>query len=289
MRRILLLSILCFIGVSTPIAFAQVYNVQPEATYNTKILDPNAAGHPGSYMHDDTTLRDLGIPGLTEKKLTTHLLIDEKGSGDNCRAGERAPLGWQLDPNISIDTKDKLLTVVHQALANDTRIRQMYIYDDQIEIFYLQPATFWGFIPINYHLRISASGNTLRMALDKPNWLKYTNNYHPRVTEAFSTLTPTLLTADTVARMEPLEVIARDAKMIEIITSIMYQVNVSPFTNSFFVCYVLPFLLYILLFIVIACVIGFFFIRKIRRETAVQEFRMIHHIENDTDNLDRAV
>ncbi len=257
---------------NTLFVYAQAYNP----------LDPWAAGVTHGNLRDPLPTDPAKNPKISAPKLSDHLLINEKGVGDNCRAGNTPVVSWKLDSNVSIDTKEKLKQVVLFALENDTRIRQITIYDDQLDIYYLQPAYYWGFVPTNYLLHIRANADTFRMSLNKPTWLKRTDNYHVRSTEAFTTYIPQLLTTEVLDLFEDKGIPDRDAKLLEVITTTMQHVNVSPISNSFFTCYILPFLLYIVLVIVLGVVIGWYFIRKLKKETG---FR-IHKVNMGKDEDD---
>jgi hypothetical protein len=218
------------------------------------------------------------VAKITPKKLTEHLLVSEGSRTDACQAGINPPQSWQLDPHTVIDTKDKIVAVVQNAETSDTRLRQVTIVDDQIDMYYLQPAYYWGVIPTNYYLHIQANGNSLRMSLQKPNWLAHARNFHQVASEAFVTNVPHYLTPANVAALEQYDLISRDAVMIEIVSAIMYQVPVSPISNSFFVCYILPYLLYILFAIVVTLLIIWFLVRRIRKETGYL-IKRVHPID----------
>lgn len=224
---------------------------------------------------------------LTPKHLTQHLLIDQLGSGDNCQAGVRPPTPWTLDPNVVIDSKDKLIQVIKLAEASDTRLRNVHVFDDAIDMYYLQPAYKWGFLPMNYYLHIQTNGNTLRISLEKPKWVGKAKNYHAQASAAFVTHVPEYLTPESVAVLEKYDLISRDAVMIEIVSAVMYQVPVSPISNSFFVCYVIPFLIYIVIVIGILAVALWFLIRRFKRKTGFEIKRLValeHELIPETDD-----
>lgn len=204
---------------------------------------------------------------IVVKKLDTHLLVNENGVGDQCKAGDNLPTEWKLDPDIAIDSKEKIVAVIQNAAAHDTRLRSVTILDDQIDMYYLQPAQKWGFLSTNYYLHVSANGDSFRLSLEKPKWIDKSNSQHEKATTAFSTYIPQYFDDTTVASYKDVDLIARDAKMIEVISAVMYQVEVMPISNSFFVCYIMPFFIYILVILVLVSVGLWFLIRKLRRGT----------------------
>jgi hypothetical protein len=213
---------------------------------------------------------------LTPKHLTLHMLIDQAGFGGNCQAGASTPTSWTLDPTVAIDTKDKLIQVIKTAEASDTRLRNVHVYDDAIDMYYLQPAYMWGVIPTNYYLHIQTNGNTLRISLEKPKWLGHATNYHAKASSAFVTLVPQYLTPQSVATLEQYDLVSRDAVMIEIVSAVMYQVPVSPISNSFFVCYIVPFFVYILIVFGILIIAVWFLIRRFKKKSGFEIKRVVH-------------
>ena len=254
-------------GVGTPLNTGTPINTGTPMSTGT----PANVGTP----LDTGTVPTLNPIAIGPRKLTEHLLIQQSGVGENCQAGVYSPVSWQIDQKTPIDTKQKVLDVIQTAEKYDTRLRQVNVLDDQIDFFYLQPAYYWGFIPTNYYLHITANSTSLRVSLDKPAWVLKARNYHGEVTQAFTTYLPQFLTTDTVAQIKSEDLIARDAQVVQIISAVMYQVPVLPIANSFFVCYILPFLLYILVVIAIAAVALYFFIRKIKKETGFK----IHKVD----------
>ncbi len=224
-----------------------------------------------------------GTPTIAVK-LDTHLLVDEQGVGDQCKAGETLPTEWNLgaDP---VNTKEKIVDVIQNAALNDLRLRSVYILDGKIDMYYLQPAKKWGFVPTNYYLHVSASGDTFRISLEKPKWLGKAKSQHAFATEAFSTYVPQYLDAATVETLSKKELIERDAKMVEVISRVMYQVKVQPISNSFFVCYIMPFLIYILVIIVLVSVGLWFLIRRMKRGTGFL-VKKIHPVVLGEDNFE---
>ncbi len=245
------------------------------AQQDPRIMDPtpkNPIQTPAPIRPPTTTVTPPASPefdpkSLITRKLDTHLLVNENGVGDQCKAGDNTPVEWKLDPNVTVDSKEKIIAVIQNAAAHDARLRSVTILDDQIDMYYLQPAHKWGFLPTNYYLHISASGDTFRMSLEKPKWLKNAKNQHDKATMAFATYVPQYLDEATVASFKEKDLIERDAKMIEVISSIMYQVEVMPISNSFFVCYIMPFFIYILVILVLVSVGLWFLIRRLRRGT----------------------
>lgn len=224
---------------------------------------------------------------LVTRKLDTHLLVEQSGAGDQCKAGETLPVSWTLDPNTVVDTKEKIIAVIQNAAVHDTRLRSVTILDDQIDMYYLQPAYKWGFLPTNYYLHVSASGSSFRLSLEKPKWLSNSKNQHAKATEAFATYVPQYLDDATVAVYKDQDLIVRDAKMIEVISAVMYEVDVLPISNSYFVCYILPFLLYILIILVVVIIGGWFMYKKLRRGTGFL-VKKIHPIVSDEQKDDDA-
>ncbi len=244
------------------------------------IGSPNPTGIPGNsgVVPGPGAVPELTPKTLTPRKLDTHLLIQQSGAGDQCQAGVTAPATWELNFSDPMLTKDDLIGVIRTATEKDTRLREVRILDDEINMYYLQPAYVWGFIPTNYLLRVQASSNSLRMSLEKPKWVTGAKNFHNKATEAFSTYVPQYLSDQRVKNMEGEELIMRDAEMIQIISGIMSHVDVAPISNSFFACYVMPFLLYILFFIVALGLLVWYIVRRIRRGSGLL-VKKIHPVE----------
>ncbi len=244
---------------------------------NTVQLDPYADGYLDGLEHDDTTMKEGGdVAEFKAKGLAKHLSIDEKGVGDNCRAGIDAPVPWMIDfENLPTD-ETTLREVVREALASDTRIRRIRVTDERIQMWFLQPAMRWGFIPMNYYLEIDASGESLRIALTKPKWIDGTENFHTRASSVFAEQVPVLLNQRVLRALEDETLTSRDGYMVYVMSTILGRVNVSPHVNSFFVCYVLPFILYIVLFAIILGIALWFIVRRYRRQKLVQRFRVEH-------------
>jgi hypothetical protein len=248
--------------------------------------NPGGLGTPGSgLVPEGGVVPDFTPKALTPRALTSHLLVERPGVGDQCKAGITAPGSWEIGMSDPLATKDDLVRVVETATVNDTRLRSVHIYDDRIDMYYLQPAYVWGFIPSNYLLHVTANGNTLRISLDKPKWATKAQNQHAQVSAAFSMYVPQYLNDHVVDQLEVQDLIARDAKMVEVISAVMYQVPVSPISNSFFVCYIMPYLLYISILAVIIGISLYFLIKRIRRETGFL-VKKIHKLEGDDEDDD---
>lgn len=286
MQIVLLILLNMFIWL--PIgAFAADQNVptaHPDGFQSTGII--SGVGTPTNTGDVPTTgsVPEAGTPSLVPiKSLSGPVSIDATGSGDNCSAGAQTIQSWTLDPATPVDNKEKLEQVIAVATGSDKRLREVQVYDDAIDMYYLQPAYRWGFLPMNYYLHISANGTTLHMSLDKPAWLGSSTNYHSQVTASFSANAPTLLSSDVVSSLSNSGTIARDAKMIEVVSAIMYGVNVEPVANSFFVCYIVPFLVYIFFAILIGAVILWFIIRRFRKASGFEIHRAGGNDGDDDD------
>ena len=227
-------------------------------------------------------MQPLGGSLLTPRVLVQHLLLTQDGIGTMCAAGVQPPTAWSLDPTVPVDTKDKIVAEIQTAESHDTRLRQVHIFDDAIDMYYLQPAYVWGFIPANYNLHVSANGNTLHVSLDKPKWVASAKNYHSQVTAAFSQTVPAMLSPQVVAQLETDDLIDRDAVMINIVSAAMYQVSAEPISNSFFVCYILPFLLYILALLVIIGMLVWWFVRRLKRESGYM-IKKVQYFEEELE------
>ena len=281
MRLILLIILNIFIWVPVGVLAQNQYapNSSDGRYQSTGIISgvgtPTNTGTPSN----TGTVPAAGTPTLVlTKSLTSHTLtgpqaIDINGVGDNCSAGAQNPEFWSLDPNTPVDDREKLEQVITVAVNSDKRLRQVHVDDDAIDMYYLQPAYRWGFVPMNYYLHISANGTTFHMSLEKPSWLGGSTNYHSQVTDSFSVNAPTLLSNEVVTALGTNGLFVRDAKMIEVVSAIMYQVNVQPIANSYFVCYILPFLIYIIFAILIAVIVIWFIIRRFRRASGFQIHR----------------
>jgi hypothetical protein len=263
------------------------YNHGPQGGVITPMGTPGNVGTPGynGIIPDQGIVPDVNPKPITPKTLTTHILIEKNGVGDQCKAGDSEPVSWNITFTDPLTTKDELISVVQTAAQNDTRLRTVHILDDQIDMYYLQPAKIWGFIPTNYYLQVSANANTLRISLEKPKWLGRAKNSHAEATSAFSTFVPQYLNDKTVAQLDGADIINRDAKMIEIVSAIMYQVHVSPYSNSFFVCYIMPFLIYIILILVLLLVAVWFIIRRLRKGSRFLVAK-IHAVELGEDSFE---
>lgn len=304
--------IFILVALAPAVAFAQQnignpYNQgyqQPGGIYYGGMQQPGIVGDPYNKGYQQSIIGGPGIIGqqgtipdqqnvpefepkeLIPKKIDQHLIIKEGGVGDQCKAGVTPPTEWRLNFIDPLLTKDDLLHVIQTAAANDTRLRAVNILDDQIDMYYLQPAYKWGVIPTNYYLHVSVNATSLKISLDKPKWLGSATNYHSAATNAFTTYVPMYLTETYAASIKANDMIMRDAMMLELVSAIMYNVQVSPISNSFFVCYILPFLLYIILAVVIGAVALWFIIKKIRKDAGLLVKR-IHPIDPYHDDFEQ--
>ncbi len=262
------------------------------------LTDPNTGVHPTSVFYDNSTTLNNGVikegvisevkaPEVEKRKLVEPLLLDVAGVGTTCTVNTPVIEAWQLDPNVSITTKDQLRQVLEGAVSHDERLRQVSIVDNRIDLYYLMPAYRLRIIPVNYQLHIVADSNTFRMSLENPKWVAGVPNKHAIVSAAFAEYVPQLLSQETVTAYKDAPLAMRDAKLIEVITSVMYHVDVMPHGGTFFSCYILPFLVYIIGALIILIFLLWFIIRRTRRLRARQKILGLSmNEENDEENDD---
>jgi hypothetical protein len=241
----------------------------PNPTYQTIILDPGAGGEaygPGRAFGDDlidTEIPKEGVPKLDTKNIDEHLIINEKGLKDICSAGSEKAKPWDLVIK-DLDSKEELVSIIQTAIENDLRIRSVKILDNRLDMYFLLPAKWLGFIPVNYHMQITATAETFHMGLETPDLLKYVRHDHEDVKNSFRTYIPQFLTKKVVDDLADENIFVRHAVLVKVISETMARTNLYPDTSSFFVCYILPFLLYILIIIGILVGMLWFIIRKAR-------------------------
>ena len=264
------------------------------------LTDPDAAGHPTSVYHNNTVIRDNSVihetgvirdtevPEPEKRTIRQPLILDVAGIGDACTIGTPEIVSWELDTAVTSASKQDLEKLIQTALAHDTRLRRVVVADNRVDLYYLMPAYRLKVIPVNYHLHIIADSNTFRIRLENPKWVSKVPNKHEEVSLAFSREIPVLLSEETVARYEGAPLALRDSKMIEVIARTMSTVSVMPNTGTFFSCYILPFLAYIIVAIVLLVLILWYVVRRIRRLRRRQQFlglsgTMEHEDDEDDD------
>lgn len=264
------------------------------------LTDPNAAGHPSSVFYDNSKIRDTSVvqkegvvsdtkaPTLEKRTLTEPLLLDLPGVGDTCTIGVPDIQAWHIAPDAVIEKKEDLKEILETALVNDTRLRRIAVLDNRLDLYYLMPAYRFKVIPVNYHLHIVADGATLRMSLENPSWVAKVENKHAEVSAAFATYIPELLNDETVQALDGTPLAVRDAKLVEVIATIMTHVEVMPHAGTFFSCYILPFLAYIIGVVILALFIIWYFVRKARRMARRRLFALRKNSEENDEEEDES-
>jgi hypothetical protein len=276
----------------------------PLSLFAAVLTDPNAAGHPTTVIYDNSVQNDTtvkfnnsvkptgGVIEKTEvkpvekKQLREPIILNLSGIGDTCTVGTPTITDWRLAPDAAITNKDELREVLETAVVNDTRLREVSVIDNRLDLYYLMPAYRLKFIPVNYHLHIIADGNTFQMSLENPDWVKNVPNRHGEVSAAFGTEIPTLINADFVASLAGAPLVLRDAKLVEVITTVMRSVTVMPHGGGFFSCYIMPFLAYIIGAVILALLILWYMIRRVRRMHRRRKFLGLSGIGGDENEED---
>jgi hypothetical protein len=286
------IGIALFLVLLTPgIIFAQV------------VTNPEAAGHPepvfydNSQFYDNTVnydnsviqqggpVQEIKVGEIKKPVVREPLLLDIPGVGDMCTIGVPKIVPWQLVPGVSITTKENFKQILETAVVSDTRLRRITIADNRIDMYYLMPARRLKIFPINYQLHIIGDATTFRMSLENPKWVARVPNKHSVVTEAFTAYVPVLLDEQVVASYKDAPLMMRDAKLIEVIARVMQEAKVLPNTGTFFSCYIMPFLAYIIGAVILALILIWYMIRHIRKLHRKRRFLGLGSIgEEDEDD-----
>lgn len=228
---------------------------------------------------DSQTTNDTSTDNSSSSKKTarSHMLINGVGVGDTCRVSDYDAKWYVLNEDFPALTQNGLEAVMKDVFYNDRRLRRVRIYDDQIDMYYLQPATFLG-MPVNYLVHVKANSSSWKFSVDHGSFIGWTDNKTDKVANAFKQLVPVYLTAEMREYYADTSVIERDSKVLEIANQVMYQVPYKPHEGSFFVCYIMPYLIWLLLVLLLVLLFIFFFYRRYRKITHV------HHVyDRDID------
>lgn len=207
----------------------------------------------------------------TKSSKATHLSLEGVGVGDSCQAGSYTPEWYVLNPSFPAKTQGELKNVMKDAFTHDRRLRRIRIYDDQVDLYYLQPGTFLG-MDFNYLAHIKANSTTWNFTVDEKS---VANNAKGSVIDDnLNRLVPVYLTDEVLNYYQDASIMERDAKVIEIANQVMYQVPLQPHSNSFFVCYIVPYFVYLLLIGLIVLMGMYLLYRRYRRSTL---YSIQHH------------
>lgn len=214
---------------------------------------------------------------LFSKFNTQKLKIDLHGIGKNCLAGQTQAIPWSLVNNgQDIDTKEELLVVLDSALKSDYRIRRITINDNILTIHYLQPAKLFGFIPVNYLFTIITDVNTQSIRVKDTRWSSFASMYHDEVGQTLAVGLSPILTQQNIALVAQQNQFYRHSFSTAVITSVMTPVNIYPYSNTFWICVIVPFfILFLILFGVIFGLI-MYYLAKRKREKYIHHFKYGH-------------
>jgi hypothetical protein len=191
--------------------------------------------------------------------------------GDSCQAGSYTPEWYVLNPNFPAKTQGELKNVMKDAFTHDHRLRRIRIYDDQVDLYYLQPGTFWG-MDFNYLAHIKANSTTWNFTVEEKSVAN--NSKGSVIDDNLNRLVPVYLTDEVLEYYKDASIMERDAKVIEIANQVMYQVALQPHSNSFFVCYIVPYFVYLLLLGLIV-LMGIYLIYRRYRKSSLYSIQ--HH------------
>lgn len=209
--------------------------------------------------------------GTPKKSKATHLALEGVGIGDSCQAGSYTPEWYVLNPNFPAKTQGELKNVMKDAFTHDHRLRRIRIYDDQVDLYYLQPGTFLG-MDFNYLAHIKANSTTWNFTVDEKSVAN--NSKGSIIDDNLNRLIPVYLTDEVLEYYKDASIMERDAKVIEIANQVMYQVALQPHSNSFFVCYIVPYFIYLLLLGLIVLMGIYLIYRRYRRSSL---YSIQHH------------
>lgn len=211
------------------------------------------------------------------------LKIDLHGIGKNCLAGQTQAIPWSLiDNGKDIDTKEELLVVLDSALKSDYRIRRITINDNVLTLYYLQPAKLFGFIPVNYLFTIVTDVNTQSIQVKDTRWSSFASTYHDEVGQSLAVGLSPILTPQNVSLLSAQNQFYRHSFSVAAITSVMTPINIYPFSNTFWICVMMPFfILFLVLFGVIFGLI-LYYLAKRKREKYIHRFTYGHHDDTPT-------
>lgn len=201
--------------------------------------------------------------GFNNKKAPTRLKLDVSGEGRTCKAGTVTASAWRLDPEVTISDGPMLKAVVEEALGHDYRIRRIVINEEKLDIYVLQPAKIFGFIPVNYPFHIKVDANTFEFRLENPKWLRYAKSDHANVADSISGNISTSLTKDRIDQLTQESLYHRHAVLIEKISTAFYLTPVYPYADTFWICVFIPY--FFLFLILIGFIVGYILYHSSKR------------------------
>ncbi len=289
-------AVITFLGTATYAQNTwQVNNGIDGLQYGENIVDYNAAsggtatgGWYGATSGDtkkDDTVKTETKPKTTPKPVekpevdtraetkskATHLSLEGVGIGDSCQAGSYTPEWYVLNQNFPAKTQGELKNVMKDAFTHDRRLRRIRIYDDQVDLYYLQPGTFLG-MDFNYLAHIKANSTTWNFTVEEKSVAN--NAKGSIIDDNLNRLVPVYLTDEVLEYYKDASIMERDAKVIEIANQVMYQVPLQPHSNSFFVCYIVPYFVYLLLIGLIVLMGVYLLYRRYRKSSL---YSIQHH------------
>lgn len=211
---------------------------------------------------------------LFSKFSTQKLKIDLHGVGKNCLAGKTQAIPWTLiDNGKDIDTKEELLVVLDSALKSDYRIRRITINDNTLTMYYLQPAKLFGFIPVNYLFTIVTDVNTQSIQVKDTRWSSFASTYHDEVGQTLAVGLAPILTPQNVALLSQQNQFYRHSFSVAAITSVMTPINIYSFSDTFWICVIIPF--FIIFLILFGGIFGLvlYYLAKRKREKYIHTFK----------------
>lgn len=266
--------------------------------------DPIKIPTPVSQPVETTPVKETVIDTNVTKNLFNNVLkkklrLDYAGVGKTCQAGSIEAIPWTLtDRGVGIENAESLTIVAKQALEADHRLRRISISDSKIDLYYLEPARIFGFIPVNYTFHITADVNTFEFRLQNPKWLKFASHYHNEIAQTVSDGLYTSFSKENVQFLADKNIFVRHATVIEQTAKAFQNISIYPFSNTFWICVFIPYFIFFLL--LIGSIIGFiwYLLSRRRKQKHIQlvrngeyEFkrpqpRFERNPEDDTETLE---
>ncbi len=210
------------------------------------------------------------LNNITTKKLKIIL----NGIDKSCMVGKDRPTPWTLvDGGVEIDSQEELLVVLNQALTSDTRIRQITVKQNILEIDYLQPARLFSVIPINYLFKIVVDVNTMTTHIINPRWLSFGATYHTQVSQTLLQGLSQIYTPQNMEYVSKQNIFYKHSFVTAATTAIMTPIDVYPFAGTFWICTIVPFFVVFLILFGILFGILLYWITKRRREQYIKRVR----------------